>query len=500
MDIRKAKEQIRNAVRAYLTKDELGNYVIPVEKQRPVLLIGPPGIGKTAIMEQLASELGIGLISYSMTHHTRQSAIGLPFISRRTYGGRECDVTEYTMSEIIASVYDLMETTGVRQGILFLDEINCVSETLSPLMMQFLQYKVFGGHRLPEGWVVVTAGNPPEYNDSAREFDIVTLDRLKKIDVEPDLEAWKEYAAAARIHPAVMAFLQSRRERFYHVETTVSGRSIVTPRGWEDLSKMLLLYEKNGIEADEDLIVQYLQNSAAAKEFNTYLSLFNKYKEEYPVDAILDGEVPDGLTERISQAGFDEVYTLIGLLLSRVKDDVRDRMEERRLIESVRLCLKEFKAAASEEPDPQTNMRRLTERIEAGRESGIRAHSLTREESDRMLRTASCLQDMAAATAAVSDYEAAFDIIRDINAGLVSDHNEKAGASKGRMDGLIRFAEDCWGDGKEMLLIITELTADPDCVSFISIYGCDGYYKHNKNLLFDERQAAIEQQIEKLEI
>ena len=49
MDIRKAKEQIRNAVTAYLTKDELGNYVIPVEKQRPVLLIGPPGIGKTAI-------------------------------------------------------------------------------------------------------------------------------------------------------------------------------------------------------------------------------------------------------------------------------------------------------------------------------------------------------------------------------------------------------------------------------------------------------------------
>ena len=176
MNISKAKEQIRNAIMAYLTKDDLGNYVIPVEKQRPVLLIGPPGIGKTAIMEQLASELGIGLISYSMTHHTRQSAIGLPFISRKVYGGEECDVTEYTMSEIIASVYDLMETTGVKQGILFLDEINCVSETLSPLMMQFLQYKVFGGHRLPEGWIVVTAGNPSEYNDSAREFDIVTLD------------------------------------------------------------------------------------------------------------------------------------------------------------------------------------------------------------------------------------------------------------------------------------------------------------------------------------
>ena len=114
MNISKAKEQIRNAITAYLTKDDLGNYVIPVEKQRPVLLIGPPGIGKTAIMEQLASELGIGLISYSMTHHTRQSAIGLPFISRKVYGGEECDVTEYTMSEIIASVYDLMESCSTK--------------------------------------------------------------------------------------------------------------------------------------------------------------------------------------------------------------------------------------------------------------------------------------------------------------------------------------------------------------------------------------------------
>ena len=346
------------------------------------------------------------------------------------------------MSEIIASVYDLMETTGVRQGILFLDEINCVSETLSPLMMQFLQYKVFGGHRLPEGWIVVTAGNPPEYNDSAREFDIVTLDRLKKMDVEPDFEAWKEYASAAHIHPAVVSFLQSRRERF----------------------------EKNGIEADEDLIVQYLQNSAAAKEFNTYLALFNKYREEYPVDAILDGEVPEGMTERVSQAGFDEVYTLIGLLLSSVKDDVRGRMEERRLIESVRLCLREYKAAASEELEPDVNMRRLIGRIESGRESGLRAHSLTREEADRMLRTASCLYDMAAKTASLQDYD------------------------------LFSFAESCWGDEKEMLLIVTELTADPDTVSFISTYGCDGYYRHNKNLLFDERQTAIDQEIEKLEL
>ena len=64
-----------------------------------------------------------------------------------------------------------------KEGILFLDEINCVSETLAPSMLRFLQYKIFGRHRVPEGWIVVTAGNPPGYNRSVREFDIVTWDR-----------------------------------------------------------------------------------------------------------------------------------------------------------------------------------------------------------------------------------------------------------------------------------------------------------------------------------
>lgn len=117
MNIKQAKEQIRNAMTAYFTKDQFGNYKIPIEKQRPIFLMGPPGIGKTAIMEQIAAELGVGLVSYSMTHHTRQSALGLPFISHKTYGGKDYEVSEYTMSEIIGSVYDLMEETGLKEGI-----------------------------------------------------------------------------------------------------------------------------------------------------------------------------------------------------------------------------------------------------------------------------------------------------------------------------------------------------------------------------------------------
>ena len=108
------------------------NTAIPAIRQRPILLMGPPGIGKTQVMEQAARECGVALVAYTITHHTRQSAVGLPFIRQRNYGGRDVSVTEYTMSEIIASVYARMEATGLKEGVLFIDEINCVSETLGP--------------------------------------------------------------------------------------------------------------------------------------------------------------------------------------------------------------------------------------------------------------------------------------------------------------------------------------------------------------------------------
>ena len=87
MDIQSAKDSVKDAILSYLDKDSAGNYVIPRNRQRPIMLIGAPGLGKTAIMSQIAAELDIGYVGYTITHHTRQSAIGLPMIETREYGG-----------------------------------------------------------------------------------------------------------------------------------------------------------------------------------------------------------------------------------------------------------------------------------------------------------------------------------------------------------------------------------------------------------------------------
>ena len=264
MNIKRAKDEIKRSVRAYLAKDALGEYAIPAIRQRPILLMGPPGIGKTQILEQAARECGVALVAYTITHHTRQSAVGLPFIRQKHYGDRDVSVTEYTMSEIISSIYEKMETTGLKEGILFIDEINCVSETLAPTMLQFLQCKTFGNQAVPAGWVIVAAGNPPEYNKSVRDFDIVTLDRVRRMDIEPDLPAWRDYARAVGIHGAILSYLELHPQNFYQINADVEGTQFVTARGWEDLSNLLDTYESLDLQADEEVIRQYLQHKQIA--------------------------------------------------------------------------------------------------------------------------------------------------------------------------------------------------------------------------------------------
>lgn len=502
MNIKEAKEQIKNAMTAYFTKDELGEYVIPIEKQRPVFLMGPPGIGKTAIMEQVASELGVGLVSYSMTHHTRQSALGLPFITRKEYGGMEYDVSEYTMSEIIASVYDMMEDTGVREGILFLDEINCVSETLSPVMLQFLQYKVFGRHRVPEGWIVVTAGNPPEYNNSVHEFDIVTWDRLKRIDVEADFDVWKEYAHDKAVHPAVLTYLEAKKGDFYKIEMTVDGLSFVTARGWDDLSQMIKLYEHNNLIVDQKLISQYLQNEEIARNFAVYYDLFRKYKSDYKVESILSGTVDEDIKVRAGEARFDERLAVLGLILDAILTELREVVQTENVMKELLSVLREFKAASLdsslEKAQECLNIKieMIRKQLAAGKDSG----SISDEKKRELAMTAHILSEMSGEIANKADGNAAFAAVKEMYDGRLKDMKKVAAEAGERLSNVFRFCEEVFSDGQEMMILVTELTISSAGAGFISRYGCKEYFENNKKLLLHERRMEILHEIQELNL
>jgi len=496
MNIQQAKNEIKNTLRAYLSRDELGNYRIPSVRQRPILLMGPPGIGKTQIMEQIAAETGVGLVSYTITHHTRQSAIGLPILSHRTYGGKEETVTEYTMSEILASVYNLMENTGIREGILFLDEINCVSETLAPMMLQFLQCKTFGNRSLPEGWLIAAAGNPPEYNKSVRDFDVVTLDRVKRIDVTEDFGVWKDYARRRGVHGAVISYLDIRRENFYRVETTADGVQFATARGWEDLSELMKVYETLDLPATREVVGQYIQLPRIARDFANYVELYRKYQNTYHVDDILTGKWGPVTVSELRAAPFDERLSVLGLVISRLSAAAGRARAQDALTAALHgelTALRERMAAGAEASAvlEETLTRRRAD-LDRARQAG----HLNRETRDQTLKLTAVLEEYRRRlTEQNLTGDAAMEALRTWFREEPERRSALGEAAGGEFANAFRFLEETFGDSQEMVLFVTELTAGSDTSWFVEEFGCEAYFRHNRELLFDDTRARLRQEI-----
>lgn len=498
MNIWQAKEQIEFAMRAYFSKDEYGRYRLPAERQRPMFLKGPPGVGKTAIMAQIASELNVALLSYSMTHHTRQSALGLPFIVQKTYGGKEYSVSEYTMSEIIASVYDLMERTGKREGILFVDEMNCVSETLLPVMLQFLQYKVFGRHRVPEGWIIVAAGNPPEYNDSVRDFDMAIWDRVRRIDVEPDFSVWRKYAAETGMHPSVLAYLDGHREHLYSVRSTVEGKQFVTMRGWSDLSDIMLLYDGQGLRIDEVLIGQFVQDEQIAKDFAVYYDLFKKYRGDYQIAKIMDGIADEKMIVRAKNAPFDERLAVIALLIEEASARCQRVMLlalalDRLLGEAVSLG-DMLRRAPSDIVGSIGGM--IAQKREAMYREKLAGALSRREETITEGVIALCGKLRAAVQKkGISDAAGAIAAVQKICVAEKKEISAEAASVGQALANAFAFLEAAFGEGQEILLFVTELTENFWTSQYIAKFGCEKYLQYNKDLMFFERQVQLAQEI-----
>ena len=504
MNIQEAKEEIKRTVEAYHKRDEDGSYKIPVEKQRPLFLMGPPGIGKTAIVEQVAEELCINLISYTITHHTRQSAIGLPFISKKIYGEKEYSVTEYTMSEIVASVYEQIERTGIEEGILFLDEINAVSETLSPTMLQFLQYKTFGMHRVPEGFIIVTAGNPSEFNKSVRDFDIATLDRLRKIDIEEDFQSFKSYAYQAGVHGAITSYLEIKKDRFYFVKQDIEGKRYVTARSWEDLSKLLQVYEELQYPLEKELCQEYLADPEVAEDFALYYSLYQKYREIYHVPDILEG-VEMKETRVFLEAPFDEKLSLLSLLTDALQIAFTDYVKKKELLSRIFHFLKKMKERLSEVSVSQAleeEIKRQRKRMATLKE----ARMLSKKEESIRLQLIQMLGDFYSAlkernstddTGNREDRgknEADFSFIKDCFRVKEEERQQEVEKTGKMLSNALNFLGNTFGEGQELLLFLSELTKSPYALSFLSDVGNETYSRYNQYLLLKDKQKALQEE------
>ena len=490
MNIKEAKETITHTLQAYFQKDENGYPLVPLRQQRPILLIGPPGIGKTAIMEQIAEECGAGLVAYTMTHHTRQSAMGLPKIVERTFGDAQVSVTEYTMSEIIASIYTCMEKTGKKRGILFLDEINCVSETLAPVMLQLLQDKMFGNQKIPSDWLIVAAGNPPEYNKSVREFDIATLDRVRKVVLEPNLDVWMEYALFHQVHGSIRSYLEAHRDRFYRICQEDGKKQFVTARGWEDLSAVLKSYEKMEFPAEKMLVEQYLQEEKTAAEFFSHYQIYQKYGQDYRIGQVLDGSLSDAEREtitRMAKEGTPQERNMVLAFLLAVLDQnieqyFRERQIQKALVESRRQLNVFWENNTGKPLEDWIESREKSLQIRTEREL------IRREERQIEETVLKILWKINQETKA--DHESGREVLNRRLEQICEEEtkqcDEQQESISQNLERGFEFLEESYGPGPEMALFAANLTRNDRIRKFLGSYGCPSYTRYEQQLLGGE--------------
>ena len=489
MNIKQAKEEIKHTVMAYLANDAQGEYRIPALRQRPILLMGPPGIGKTQIMEQIAAACKIGLVAYTITHHTRQSAVGLPMIKEESFEGKTYSVTEYTMSEIIASIYRKMKKTGQKEGILFIDEINCVSETLAPTMLQFLQCKTFGNQAIPEGWLIVAAGNPPEYNKSVRDFDMVTLDRVRYLNIEADYKVWKEYARAKHLHNAILSYLELRQKNFYRVEADVDGIRFVTARGWEDLSNLMEVYEEMDLPVDEGVIREFIHHEDVAEDAAAYFELYRKYRDDYGITDILAGRIRPETFARIYAASFDERLSVVNLLLDGLSAFFVKVQEKKKITDNWYEFLKEYQRHLKEGEAPADCYQALLEEKMAMVEAEKQAELCTKTQAAGWEQIFALWKENMPdkgldAKESFAQAKTGFDIQRE---ALEESEQDASDALEHAFD----FMEQAFEDGEEMVVFVTELTLSPEAAMFLAEHTCDRYMTYNEQLLIGKRKREL---------
>ena len=346
---------------------------------------------------------------------------------------------------------------------------------------------------MPDGFVIVTAGNPPEYNKSVRDFDIVTLDRVKRIFIEEDYNAWREYAYKADIHGSIMSYLEIKKKNFYNIVSDVEGKRFVTARGWEDLSQVMKVYEELRIPVTKDFVIQYLQDEEIANDFANYYELYNKYRNIYRIPEILDGTV-EIEADSIKDAPFDEKLSLIGLLADALTQEFKSYVYElesqKQLLEQLKYLredLKQEKGAAVAILGRLTEAkRRIFERqkeLNALDKDEIKAASMTIK---RMTELVDFLK-----TDTTGNAREDFSLVKDRFDTIEFVRKEGISAVQNHLNNAFAFLVKVYGEGQELVIFLTELSAGYYSLRFISECGNEAFYKYNKLLLLKENRSRL---------
>lgn len=238
----------------------------------PVMLWGPPGVGKSQIIAQVAERHAAPVIDIRLSQMEPSDLRGIPF--------RSGDSVEWAVPSMLPDV----DRHGP-EGILFLDEITSVPPSVSAAAYQLILDRRLGAYEVPDGWVIFAAGNRQGDRGVTYSMPAPLANRFSHYELDVNLDDWVAWAYASAIDERLIAFLRFRPELLFEFDPAHNPVAFPSPRSWEFAHRAL---QKFGDRSD--ILVEALQacvGPAAGIELGAFVDNLDKLPD---IDAIVRGE------------------------------------------------------------------------------------------------------------------------------------------------------------------------------------------------------------------
>ncbi|MAN38488.1 MAG: hypothetical protein CMI21_12915 [Opitutae bacterium] len=253
----------------------------------PIMLWGPPGIGKSTIIREITEEMGIGFIDVRLAQREPVDIRGLP-VPREDRSG---------VDWMVSSEWPRTGQEGTpERGVILFDELTAADASLQVAAYEFILDRRLGTlYEVPEGWYIVAAGNRTKDSAVARTMSSALANRFCHLELEANEGAWVNWAISREIEPSVIAFIRYRPDLLLNMSGN-RERGWPSPRSWERVSTEIGLARGTSLSPKSlDLVIEGLVGAGAALEFNAFRSWTGSMPD---VEKMLLEEVPPEFPKR----------------------------------------------------------------------------------------------------------------------------------------------------------------------------------------------------------
>jgi hypothetical protein len=194
-----------------------------LKKDIPVYIEGPPGVGKSEMVAQVAKESGIGFIDVRLGQMDPVDLRGLPTVLTTD---DDTTLTSWARPDF----WPLEERDGPK-GIMLLDELGDCGKAMQSAAYQVILNHCAGPHRIPKGWYIAAAGNNQKHKAGAQPMSSALANRFAHLEIEADWDCFREYGNKVGLNPLIIGFTKFRPNMLHNMEGA-SLKAFPTPRSW----------------------------------------------------------------------------------------------------------------------------------------------------------------------------------------------------------------------------------------------------------------------------